>query len=45
MDAGISPFSVCNKIPAEKIKALAKSIKKVLKDEERKIKNAHPNLI
>jgi formamidopyrimidine-DNA glycosylase len=44
-DAGISPFSAANKIPAEKIKALAKSIKKVLKDAEKKIKKAHPDLV
>ena len=44
-DAGISPFSAGNKIPPEKIKTLVKSIKKVLKDAEKKIKKTHPNLI
>lgn len=43
--AGISPFSVCNKIPDEKIKALAKSIKKVLNDAEKQIIKTHPDII
>lgn len=43
--AGISPFSVCNKIPDEKIKVLAKSIKKVLKDAEKQIMKTHPDII
>ncbi len=37
-DAGISPFSICNKIPEEKIEQLADSIKKVLKDAIENIK-------
>jgi formamidopyrimidine-DNA glycosylase len=44
-DAGVSPFSVCNKIPEVKIKALAKSIKTVLHDAEKQITNTHPDII
>jgi formamidopyrimidine-DNA glycosylase len=44
-DAGISPFSVCNKIPHEKIKALAKSIHSVLHDAEKQIRKSHPHII
>lgn len=44
-DARISPFSTGNKIPGEKIKTLTKSIKKILKEAEKKIKKAHPGLI
>lgn len=44
-DARISPFSVCNKIPDEKIKTLAKSIKHVLEDAEKQILKSHPDLI
>jgi len=44
-DAGISPFSVSNKIPDEKIKALAKSIKQVLQDAEKHILSTHPDII
>lgn len=44
-DAKISPFSVCNKIPGEKIKALAKSIKKVLHHAEQQILKTHPDII
>jgi formamidopyrimidine-DNA glycosylase len=44
-DAGISPFSVANKIPDGKIKALAKSVKKVLKDAEKQIKKKNPDTI
>ncbi|MGI8951190.1 MAG: DNA-formamidopyrimidine glycosylase family protein [Chitinophagaceae bacterium] len=44
-NAKISPFSVCNKITDEKIKALAKSIKKVLEDAEKQIKKTHPEII
>jgi formamidopyrimidine-DNA glycosylase len=44
-DAGISPFSVSNKIPDEKIKALAKSIKSVLKKAEKKILKSNPDII
>ncbi len=44
-DAGISPFSVSNKIPDEKIKALAKSIKHVLQDAEKQILATHPDII
>ena len=44
-DALISPFSVCNKIPEEKIKTLAKSIKTVLHDAEKQILKTHPQII
>ena len=44
-EAGISPFSVSNKIPAEKVKELAKAIKKVLKDAEKQIVKSHPDII
>jgi formamidopyrimidine-DNA glycosylase len=44
-DAGISPFSASNKIPADKIKELAKSVKKVLTGAEKQIKKAHPGII
>ncbi|MBW8685062.1 DNA-formamidopyrimidine glycosylase family protein [Chitinophaga rhizophila] len=43
--AGISPFSVSNKIPAAKVKALHKAIHKVLKDAEKNIRKAHPDII
>lgn len=43
--AGISPFSICNKIPDEKVKALATSIKAVLKDAEAEIRKSNPNII
>src|SRR3569833_3301 len=44
-DARLSPFSTSNKIPAEKIKALARSIKKVLEDAEKQILKEHPGII
>lgn len=44
-DAGISPFSIANKIPDNKIKALAKSIKSVLKNAEKQIRKADPGII
>jgi formamidopyrimidine-DNA glycosylase len=43
--AGISPFSVSNKIPTEKVKELAAAIKKVLKDAEKQILKSHPDII
>src|SRR5215213_645049 len=43
--AGISPFSVANKIPDNKIKALAKSIKSVLKNAEKQIRKSDPDII
>ena len=42
---GISPFSKANAIPDEKIKELAKNIKKVLKNATRKISRNYPGLI
>ena len=44
-EAGISPLSICNKIPDNEIKALAKSIKEVLEDAENQIKKAQPDII
>ncbi|MES2702558.1 MAG: DNA-formamidopyrimidine glycosylase family protein [Bacteroidota bacterium] len=44
-EAGISPFSVANKIPAEKIKVLAKAITSVLHDAEKSIRKTHPDII
>jgi formamidopyrimidine-DNA glycosylase len=44
-DAGISPFSICNKIPEKKIKELASSIKKVLLKAEKQIIKSKPDLI
>lgn len=43
--AGISPLSVCNKIPPGKISLLARSIKSVLKQAEKKILKAEPGII
>jgi formamidopyrimidine-DNA glycosylase len=43
--AGISPFSLAQKIPAEKIRVLASSIKKVLKDAEKQIRKISPEII
>ena len=43
--AGISPFSIGNKIPAAKIIALEKTIKSVLKNAEKKIIKEHPDII
>lgn len=44
-DALISPFSKANKIPPDKIKALAASIKKVLRNAEKQIIKADPDII
>lgn len=44
-DASINPESVCNKIPDEKIKTLAKSIKDVLHDAIKQILKKHPDII
>ena len=44
-EAGISPFSIANKIPVSKIKLLTKVIRSVLKNAERQIKKTHPDLI
>jgi formamidopyrimidine-DNA glycosylase len=44
-EAGIHPESVCNKIPDDKIKALAKDIKSVLKDAEKQILKINPDII
>lgn len=44
-DARISPFSVSGKIPLPGIKALLKSIKRVLQQAERSILKSHPGII
>jgi formamidopyrimidine-DNA glycosylase len=44
-DARISPMSISNKIPPEKIKDLSGSIRKVLKDAEKQILKTHPDII
>ena len=44
-DARISPFSVSNKIPADKVKDLVKSIHDVLKDAEKQIIKSNPDII
>ncbi|MFZ6012738.1 MAG: DNA-formamidopyrimidine glycosylase family protein [Bacteroidota bacterium] len=44
-EAGISPFSVSNKIPEPKVKALAKSIKAVLQQAEKNIIKTNPDII
>ncbi|MBD1367096.1 Fpg/Nei family DNA glycosylase [Mucilaginibacter sp. ZT4R22] len=44
-DAGISPFSVSNKLPEDKIKDLVKSIHSVLKDAEQQILKSNPDII
>jgi formamidopyrimidine-DNA glycosylase len=43
--AGISPLSVSNKIPAAKVRNLAKVIKQVLKDAVKHIKKTNPGLV
>lgn len=44
-DAGISPFSLGGKIPADKIKDLLHSIKTVLTQSEKTILKTHPDII
>ncbi|HVI47661.1 MAG TPA: DNA-formamidopyrimidine glycosylase family protein [Chitinophaga sp.] len=44
-DARISPFSICNKIPEQKVKALVKSIRYILTNAEKLIRKHHPDLI
>jgi len=44
-EARIHPESVCNKIPDDKIRALAKEIKSVLKDAEKQILKINPDII
>ena len=43
--AKISPFAISNRVPGERIKALAKAIKTVLKDAEKQISKASPGII
>jgi formamidopyrimidine-DNA glycosylase len=44
-EARIHPESICNKVPADKTKALAKAIKSVLKDAEKQILKINPDII
>ncbi|MES2112955.1 MAG: DNA-formamidopyrimidine glycosylase family protein [Bacteroidota bacterium] len=44
-DAKLSPFSTSNKIPADKVRQLAKSIKKILEDAEKQILKDNPDII
>jgi formamidopyrimidine-DNA glycosylase len=44
-DARISPFSISAKIPDDPVKALTKSIKKVLHNAEKQIKKTNPDII
>jgi len=44
-DAKLSPFSPSNKIPADKVKQLIRSIKSVLEDAEKHILKDHPDII
>lgn len=44
-ESKIHPESICNKIPDDKIKALAKDIKSVLKDAEKQILKINPDII
>ncbi|HVW95465.1 MAG TPA: DNA-formamidopyrimidine glycosylase family protein [Mucilaginibacter sp.] len=44
-DARLSPFSASNKIPAEKVRQLSKSIRKVLENAEEQILKNHPDII
>lgn len=43
--ARIAPQSASNKIPAHKVKELAKAIKEVLHNAEKQIKKSHPDII
>jgi len=43
--AGIAPESIANKIPADKVKGLAKAIKDVLHDAEKQIAKSNPGII
>jgi len=43
--AGISPFSISSKIPANKLTGLTKSIQDVLKDAEKAILKSNPDII
>jgi formamidopyrimidine-DNA glycosylase len=44
-EAGISPFSVAGKIPPDKLKGLATSIKRVLTKAEKQIRKKEPGII
>ncbi|NSL90655.1 Fpg/Nei family DNA glycosylase [Chitinophaga sp. Mgbs1] len=44
-EARISPFSVCNKIPAAQVKKLHTAIREVLQRAEKMIKKNHPDII
>lgn len=44
-DAGISPFSICNRLPDDKIRQLVKSIRKILNWAEKQIHKFQPGII
>ena len=44
-EAGISPFSIGQKIPAAKVTALAKAVKSILTNAEKQILKAEPDII
>jgi formamidopyrimidine-DNA glycosylase len=44
-NAGISPFSIANRIPEKKIRDLNKSIRKVLEKAQKQILRTHPDII
>lgn len=44
-EAGISPFSISNQIPAAKLKDLSKAVRHVLESAVKQISKAHPDLI
>jgi len=44
-NAGISPFSISNKLPEATVKVLLKSVKSVLENAEKQISKTHPDII
>lgn len=44
-EAGISPLSISNKVPDDRIRQLVKAISKVLKEAEQTIAQSHPDII
>lgn len=44
-NAGISPFSISNKLPEDMVKVLLKSVKSVLENAEKQILKTHPDII
>lgn len=43
--ARISPFSICNKIPAARVKVLLSAIRHILREAEKKILKSNPDII